>query len=211
MKTWTAEEINILRRIYKESTNVQLTEAIPNKTLLAIYKKARRLGLIRSKEIEHINRSNGRPGRKEIIQNKKGYCLIYRPNHPRADSSGYVFHHIVVFEDETGVKVPDNCCVHHLNGNKSDNRIENLCLMSKSAHTTYHCRGRKHSLATRLTLSKIAKQRFSNKENHPFYKAVNASQLIAEHNKGRTVKEICEELGISKSTYYSKIKEENQK
>ena len=53
--------------------------------------------------------------------------------------------HILIFEKETGVKVPNNCCIHHLNGIKTDNRIENLCMMLHSAHTTFHNTGRKVS------------------------------------------------------------------
>lgn len=67
------------------------------------------------------------------------------PNHHRANARGYVMEHILVFEEKTGVKVPTNCCVHHLNGNKRDNRIENLCLMSHAAHTAFHKNAKKEN------------------------------------------------------------------
>ena len=61
--------------------------------------------------------------------------------------------HILIFEKETGVKVANNCCIHHLNGIKTDNRIENLCMMLHSAHTTFHNTGRKVSMETRKKIS----------------------------------------------------------
>lgn len=42
--------------------------------------------------------------------------------------------HRYVWEKEKG-SIPDNYDIHHLNGIKSDNRIENLECLSKSEHT----------------------------------------------------------------------------
>ena len=81
------------------------------------------------------------------------------PEHHRADSKGYVLEHVLIFERETGIIVPDNCCIHHINGDKSDNRIENLCLMLTSAHTVYHNLGRKLSEDTKKKISVKAKSR----------------------------------------------------
>lgn len=210
MKTWTDEETRKLEAIYNCYTNEQLCEALPNKSFLAIYKKAKSLGLKRDKAIKFKNRSKAKKKEehKQIVHTNKGYRLIYKPDHPRADKKGYVFEHIVVFEENTGVKVPMNCCVHHLNGNKSDNRIENLCLMLFSAHTSFHNLGRKQSFYSRKIISKKAKERFANKENHPAYKDVNINAIKEEIAKGKTIKEVCKEYGICRSTYYSKIKEE---
>lgn len=63
------------------------------------------------------------------------------PEHKRADKSGYVMEHILIFEKESGIEIPNGCCIHHLNGIKDDNRIENLCLMTHSAHTVFHHKG----------------------------------------------------------------------
>lgn len=150
MKTWTEAEVEILKENYNKVPNEVLCSLIPNKSFIGIYKKARKLGFRKSPEMERLNRSLVRKGEKGSNWKggkkitSKGYVALLIPGHERADKCGYVLEHVYVFEKETGIKIPPNCCVHHLNGNKTDNRIENLCLMSHVGHTIYHNRRRKH-------------------------------------------------------------------
>lgn len=63
---------------------------------------------------------------------KAGYVMIKVPNHPRSPAnSGYVFEHILVMEDNIGRNLLPGENVHHLNGIRDDNRIENLELWTK--------------------------------------------------------------------------------
>ena len=143
MNTWSEEEMCILKENYNKVSNDKLCELLPQKSFLGIYKKAWKMGYRKSPENERLNRSLARKGEKGANwkggkkKNRQGYILVLHPEHERADKNGYVMEHIYVFEKETGIKVPNNCCIHHLNEIKDDNRIENLCLMLKSAHSTY--------------------------------------------------------------------------
>ena len=60
-------------------------------------------------------------------RHKKGYILQYQPQHPRSKSNGgYVFEHILIIEKFLGRFLLEGETVHHINGVKDDNRIENL-------------------------------------------------------------------------------------
>lgn len=164
MKTWTADEVATLIMWYGAVSNEQLRVLLPNKSPLAIYKKAYKMGLRTSAEIEFLNRSEARKGEKAsnwkggVRTTKAGYRQLLRPDHPRADGCGYVMEHIIVWEEETGIPVPLNCCIHHLNGIKNDNRIQNLCMMQHKAHTVFHHTGAKRSAETKKKISERKKE-----------------------------------------------------
>lgn len=61
-------------------------------------------------------------------KDKKGY--IYR----KGANNKSVFEHRMVWENEFGI-LPKGWVVHHLNGIKDDNRIENLCAMPRNEHS----------------------------------------------------------------------------
>ena len=149
MKTWSKTEIDVLKENYNKVSNKDLSELLPNKSPLAIYKKAYKMGFRKTKEITSLNRSIAKSGENCNFWNggktksTKGYKLVKAPEHHRADKHGYVMEHILVFERETGISVPKNCCIHHINGIKDDNKIENLCMMLHSAHTSFHNKNRK--------------------------------------------------------------------
>jgi hypothetical protein len=62
----------------------------------------------------------------------KGYIQIYVPDHPRANAKGYVMEHRLEMEQKLGRILERHEHVHHINGDKTDNRIENLELWRKS-------------------------------------------------------------------------------
>jgi hypothetical protein len=70
-----------------------------------------------------------------------GYVLIKTRDHPNADANGYVYEHRLVMEKILGRYLKYGELVHHLNGNKQDNRPENLSLAkSIAAHKASHRR-----------------------------------------------------------------------
>lgn len=73
------------------------------------------------------DKGNERPvdWRGNKIMHRRGYVQVRVPNHPNA-VSGYVFEHRLVMEDHLGRLLKKNENVHHKNGVKDDNRLENL-------------------------------------------------------------------------------------
>ena len=139
IKTWTEKEVQTLRVNYNKLTNDELQNLFPNKTPLAIYKKAYKLGMRKDKNIEYLNRVNGRKHIYKPQYNKKGYKMIWKPEHHRANKlNGYVMEHIVIWEEAHKMLVPDGYVIHHINENKLDNSISNLQLMKFGEHTAYH-------------------------------------------------------------------------
>ena len=69
--------------------------------------------------------------------------LIKEINHPAADSKGYVRLHRLIMENHLGRTLEPDELVHHINGNKLDNRVENLELITKASHVSLHHTGKK--------------------------------------------------------------------
>ena len=59
-------------------------------------------------------------------------------NHPKANKNGYVLLHRVTMENHLNRLLEDNEVVHHISGDKLDNRIENLQAMLISEHVRLH-------------------------------------------------------------------------
>lgn len=74
---------------------------------------------------------------------KHGYVLIHLPSHPCSNRHGYIREHRLVMEEMIGRPLDSDEVVHHKNGQKDDNRPENLELFDSNAeHLRYELKGK---------------------------------------------------------------------
>lgn len=93
---------------------------------------------------------------------KDGYKFIYCPEHQNCNAIGYVREHRLIMEKFIGRTLLKTEVVHHIDKNKSNNKIDNLRLMNKSEHAKLETNGinnpfygKHHTLETRLKMSKL--------------------------------------------------------
>ena len=122
---------------------------------------------------------------------KRGlYIRVLSPDHPRADANGYVKRSVLEMEKKLGRPVLRSEVVHHINGDKLDDRPENLELFpSNSQHMAHH-------------LSERNKQVTYPGEKH--YKARLTDALVREiriqYQAGVRICDLAREIGVGHST-----------
>lgn len=77
-------------------------------------------------------------GGRSIASN--GYVLLKMPGHHLADVRGYVYEHRVVAETKLGRHLVVGEVPHHINGVKTDNRPENIEVLTVLEHRRKHRR-----------------------------------------------------------------------
>ena len=129
------------------------------------------------------------------VYNGDGYIWVHTPGHPNPSSKNYVFEHRLIMEKHLGRYLRSEESIHHINGIKDDNRIENLMIFSNdSEHAKFEKRGKIEHI---LKASRISAQKRRKKRNliqcecgcgqliENFDKRGRARRFVRGHNKGR--------------------------
>ncbi len=138
------------------------------KALLSRYNK----GYIQGHHLIGKPRPRGKnsPSFKGGILKRHGYIFIYSPEHPFPTERNYVKRSRLVMEKHIGRYLKSTEFVHHFNGIKDDDRIENLVVLTKGEHKRLH-NLQKHRINFVCSNCHKPSEHYAHELCHPCYSA----------------------------------------
>lgn len=123
----------------------EIVEEYPCKCGCGLMVKVRKWALCPSKKKPEYIKGHQQWGNKrgwktgEVLQN--GYVKVYSPNHPYKDKNGYVKRSRLIVENHLGRFLQRTEVVHHINGIRNDDSIDNLKVLTHEEHMSLHHKG----------------------------------------------------------------------
>lgn len=121
-----------------------------------------------------------------VIYDLNGNIQETYQNQGRPHFKGNSIHSLVI---HSFIGYKENMHVHHLNGNKFDNRLENLVYLTPSEHNKLHHIGKAHSLEACIKMSDSRKGKIW-VHNGELNKRVYPDQIPEGFVKGRLINRI---------------------
>ena len=121
---------------YKKSKNQRETAKAFNMAFQHIYLILKNNGIKNIHSRKGENNSNWKGGK---IFDGHGRKVIYMPEHPNPSFCKiYVYEYRLIMEKEIGRHLTTEEVIHHIDGNHTNNNINNLQIMSQSEHFKLH-------------------------------------------------------------------------
>lgn len=131
---WTKKEVSILIDNFDGHSLREISDMLPRRSYNAVAKKSRLLGFKKyNKKVKYISNS--------------GYYIVRKDDYPKerqgifskVKDAIYVYeHYYILWKEYPELTVESSQILHHKNGIKTDNRIENLEILFRSDHSRMH-------------------------------------------------------------------------
>ena len=132
MNSWTKEECEVLKKYFPTYGVNKCLEYLPGRTYEQAHWKAQRLGLKCDVTTQRINlgiKKHNLP--KNMSYSSQGYIVVNINGSLRTQQD-------LLAEEVLKRSLYRNEVVHHINEIKDDNRLENLCVLTRSDHVKVH-------------------------------------------------------------------------
>ena len=140
-------------------------------------------------ESEHIAKGFCRKHYLRNYRHGSPHTILYRRGQPSIDGRGYMVRwkdgklhkeHRLIMEASLGRKLTKGEHVHHRNGVRTDNRLENLEVIDKHEHVSMHSSGEAHP-SSKLTWKKARWIRETYRPYHPLYSGKRLAEELNVH------------------------------
>lgn len=122
-----------------------------------VRRKAEEFGICKGKGKARVPRGadhwSWRGGKHE---DGRGYIRLRMPGHPNANKNGYVLEHRYVAAEQLGRPLASTEEVHHIDGNKHNNKPDNLIVVPKGEHQKLHARVCQELQALRAEVARLS-------------------------------------------------------
>lgn len=128
-RRFSTEDVAEMKRLVGDGWTQTAVAAKFNSTVISVNRALRSVGVVSKNKASGENHGSWKGG---VTMTQHGYLQeLVTPDHPMASmrtSTGYVLQHRLVMAEHLGRPIGRYETVHHINGNRKDNRIENLQL-----------------------------------------------------------------------------------
>lgn len=141
----TKLDLNAVKAMYERGMTQMEIAAELHTTQKIVFNFMRRHGIKARSAVKREQTRENNAYWKGGVRIENGYKCLYIPGHHKARSNGYVREHDLIAEEMMGRPLrwfgqrdSRSEVVHHINGDKLDNRLENLLVVSPQQHRAIH-------------------------------------------------------------------------